>query len=699
MMYLLLMFMSLLVSIDASVMPTSMPSINYEALSTNTILDYTIEEEVGDMMSSISQAPSMQPTNYEQTSLLSNPTTIQPLDQLTDDLPLIKSFIDAPSTRPSHYPTRLSSPFRSSSQKKWGRFHWLLPGVSYGQHSSCLTSQTKTSCFVSTFHWSKYKTSTSNPSLSPKRIQIRNNPMLHPKQTTSITTSSLWSKGGNNIDLEDTNNEEQQLFLLPLAMYTVIPFIPSAVLSTLNDQYIAVKNEFNLAAASLLPSTPTDSLEYLSAQDIYNESMQKLFVLLLSKRLMLYFLATLATMYAGWRASGGVLAIRDGRFSGPGDHLDKLTEEVLKGKTSFGSTSSEEEEEEDDKKSDEDQLFATLVDDDVSNVSTKLALVLPLVLGASLSLSYLLTVITPSIEESASNGSFQDLLSSSSYLTSLLPSAVLCLLFTATELRFILPSSGKQQDSDSTTSTAPLLCAGNVFALAFVLIAYGATYYPTLSSIDLDLWPIQNSVNIALGATVARALSPFLLPTSSSSKSIRTVALALIGLTLFDAISTFGTVANAAETITTTQSVMETVARDKLSSGGWQPGLLEVIVGHNSQVTDALGLGDVVFPSALVAWGMVADNDSSQPQANGGEDGGGEDGKVSNDYSYTSSAVGGYVIGSFLTEIVGSFNLLGRGGLPALVFLVPSMLTAVSLMALSKGELNEVWGEEVTLEE
>ena len=665
MMY-LLMFMSSLVSIGASVsMPTSMPSsINYEVLSTKPIMDHTIEEEVGDMMSSISQAPSMQPTNYEQVATM--------------------------------HPTRMPSPFRRNylSSKEQGerfKFHWLLPAGSSG-YSSCLMSQTKTSCFVPTFHWSKFKAVSTIVLPAPKRIQTRSNSMLQPNQT-SIASSLLWSKGGNNIDLEGSN-KEQQLFLLPLAMYTVILFIPSAVLSTLNDQYIAVKNQFNIAAASLLPSTPTDSLEYLSAQDIYNESMQRLFVLLLSKRLMLYFLATLATLYAGWRASSGVLAIGDGRFSGPGDHLDKLTEEVLKGKTSFGKNDANVgSEEEDEKKSvDDNQLFATLVDDDVSNVSTKLALVLPLVLGTSLAFTYLLTVITitPSVEESASNGSFQDLLSSSSYLASLLPSAAICLLFTAAEFRFILPSSDKQQDSGSTTSTASLLCVGNVLALGYVLTAYGATYYPFQY---LDLWPIQNGVNIALGSTVARALCPFLMPTSSGSKSIRTVALALIGLTLFDAISTFGTVANAAESITTTQSVMETVARDKLSSGGWQPGLLEVIVGHNSKVTDALGLGDVVFPSSLVAWGMVVDNDSSQPQNNDSEDG-----KVSNDYSYASSAVGGYLIGSFLTEIVGSFNILGTGGLPALIFLVPSMLTTVSLMAWSKGELNEVWGDEVSLE-
>ena len=122
--YLLLMFMSLLVSIEASVsMPTSMPSINHEVLSTKITIEQNAVEELGDM-SSIALAPSMQPTNYEQTTLLSNPT----IETAT--------------------PTRLSSPFRSkhiSSQKQWRRFNCLFPGSSSGYvHSSCLMSQTQT---------------------------------------------------------------------------------------------------------------------------------------------------------------------------------------------------------------------------------------------------------------------------------------------------------------------------------------------------------------------------------------------------------------------------------------------------------------------------------------------------------------------------------------------------------------------------
>lgn len=123
---------------------------------------------------------------------------------------------------------------------------------------------------------------------------------------------------------------------------------------------------------------------------------------------------------------------------------------------------------------------------------------------------------------------------------------------------------------------------------------------------------------------------------------------------------------------------MEAVAQSKLAS--WQPGLLEVIIGHdNTKVTEALGLGDVVFPSILVAWGFMADHDDND-----------EDVGYS---SYASASVIGYIIGSFITEIVGSFDLLGiRSGLPALVFLIPSMLIAVTVMAWSRNELRDVWG-------
>mmetsp|Transcript_46822 Transcript_46822/g.99404 ORF Transcript_46822/g.99404 Transcript_46822/m.99404 type:complete len:309 (+) Transcript_46822:1-927(+) len=278
--------------------------------------------------------------------------------------------------------------------------------------------------------------------------------------------------------------------------------------------------------------------------------------------------------------------------------------------------------------------------------------------------------------------------------------------------------AGVQSSSESTTASK-LFCTGNVLALAYVAFAYVAKIHPTLSlgETKLDLWPLQNGVNIALATAVSRALSPFFIAkaspsstasdatSSAKSKSILTVALALLGLTLFDAVSTFGTVANAASAVDATDvaqqsmSVMETVARSRLadsSSTGatspsayvWQPGLLEIILGHDSsKATEALGVGDVVFPSVLVAWAFAADDvDSSDAgaEADPGESGG---------YSYAAASVAGYLLGSLATELVGSFSLLGtRSGLPALVFLVPSMLGVVTATAWSREELGEVWG-------
>jgi hypothetical protein len=180
------------------------------------------------------------------------------------------------------------------------------------------------------------------------------------------------------------------------------------------------------------------------------------------------------------------------------------------------------------------------------------------------------------------------------------------------------------------------------------------------------------------------------------------LALALIGVTMFDGISVFGTVANAAsiDTVATvaapTTSVMEKVATYKLESSSaqlWNPGLLSVIVGHNqnAKITEALGLGDVVFPACLVAWSCFADNVTTQTST--AIDNESVELPKGNRISYTSATTAGYVIGSAATEIVGSFSLLGSGrGLPALIFLIPAMLLAVTTLAYSRGELSEVWG-------
>ena len=532
-------------------------------------------------------------------------------------------------------------------------------------------------CFVSTFSCHNSKHTCTNNFSAALASKKRNTNCILIKRNNARGRTSLVLKEGEDVDLivdpnqgGNDNNDDQRL-IIPLIMYGLVPFIPSAVLSAFNDQYLYTKGQFNIAAASLTPNMPTDSAEYMASQGMYDDTMQQLFVLLLSKRLALYFLGTCLTVYAGWKAAMGIETIRKGTYSGPGDYLDKLSDEVL------GKIDSSKKEDED--KRDEDQLFATLVDGNASSVGTSLAIGLPLVLGASLATSYILTISRNAVETSGGGGAIQDVMSSP-YISTL-PTAILCLLFMAAEFRWALPSNDQANSNES-----PLLSAGNFLALLYVLGAYAAKSYPTISinGIDADIWPLQNGVNIALAVGVARAISPFLVPTTAG-KSIRTVALALTGLTMFDAISTFGTVANAADTITATaqssMSVMETVARDKLSS--WQPGLLEIILGHGTnRVSEALGLGDVVFPSILVSWGFVADNDNKE--SSGG-------------YTYASAAIVGYLFGSLATEIVGSFHLLGdRGGLPALVFLIPSMLFAVTLAAWSRDELNEVWGSVAT---
>ena len=527
------------------------------------------------------------------------------------------------------------------------------------------------------------------------------------------------------------NNKKKSQQLIPLLMYTVVPFLPAITVQSLNDQYQQMIQQFNIAASSL-PSTYNvadikDSIEYITASNLYNESMQSLLILLLSKRVALYFVATCTTMYAGYRASITICAISSGNLSGPGQALDNLNREVLKGESFIEMTTADNSNDDDvtmesmDLKNENENLFATLVDDNPqsTNVGSAIALILPLLLGASLALSYMLisffndggggsgASISASIIGDEYWTAIQGLLP---YLSSL-PSMVLCLFFVATEFRSV--SNNNKASADS----LPLLYAENIAALLYVAGAYIAKVYPTISigEWNLDLGPLQNGVNIAFGATVVRALAPFFIPTSKSNNStssldsapspsisIRTMALALIGVTMFDGISVFGTVANAAsiDTVATvaapTTSVMERVATYKLESSPaqlWNPGLLSVIVGHNqnAKITEALGLGDVVFPACLVAWSCFADNAMAQSQT--AIDNESVDLPKKNHISYTSATTAGYVIGSAATEIVGSFSLLGSGrGLPALIFLIPAMLLAVTTLAYSRGELSEVWG-------
>lgn len=459
---------------------------------------------------------------------------------------------------------------------------------------------------------------------------------------------------------DDEPPRSSPLRLFPVLQYGLVPFLPATLLEILNDNYQFAKDQFGASYAALPPDVAKDSSEYLLASSVYDDAMKKLFVLLLSKRLALYFLATTATLYAGWRASSSVAAVQNGVL-GVGSGLDRLNREILEGEAYSTAPTGEQPTENRD-------TFAFIVDQNPetsSNVAKGLAAVLPIILSGALATSYFAIGASSNLAASTEFGELPDVIKRYLPLLSSLPTIGVAMLFVAAEFRWAV--------CDETLPKSRLLCPANIAAFVYVSVAYVA------QSVNPTLLPLHNGVNFALAVAVSRALAPFLV--KESSRSLQFIAIALLGLTLFDVVSVFGTgaVANAA-TDETAVSVMETVARSKIAtstSSVWAPGLLEVTYGGKPP-TEALGLGDVVFPSLLLAWSFAVDSSDHCNKER---------------YGYTKAATLGYVLGSAATEIVGSFSILGeRAGLPALLFLVPCMLGAVTVSAWFRGELSEIYG-------
>lgn len=467
---------------------------------------------------------------------------------------------------------------------------------------------------------------------------------------------------------------------------------------------------------------------YRSTQDSY-----ALLSLLIAKRLCLYLLAIVGTAYAGWRGAAfvrneiarqsgddddGQGVVRIGADpAGAGSALDELNREILKGEIPSSSLFPVQALEEeggqlkqqqlqqalkDAKEKEDDQIFAALDGDE--KVGQTVALALPFILTGALSLSYILLQ-----GQDGENSTLQSISGLNSTIDmkalfamlSLISNSLVCLLFSSAEYRSFFVSSQQaiitdqmEDEEDKSFPLSKFVTVPNILALTSVL---AASILPLTQA-----WPFQNSINLAIAVTVTRALAPFLIGSPNAKKnvtSILTVALALSGLAIYDLASVLGTSlfavqpANALVDMASNQqgdgtflienissasssflvgdssSVMETVARAKFS-GPWQPGLLEmVLVGR---ISDVLGLGDIVFPACLVSWGFVMRN------------------------GYAAAAIGGYVLGSFGTEVVttlGPSSVVNQG-LPALIFIAPAMLGCVSLLALSRGEFEELWSKD-----
>lgn len=220
-------------------------------------------------------------------------------------------------------------------------------------------------------------------------------------------------------------------------------------------------------------------------------------------------------------------------------------------------------------------------------------------------------------------------------------------------------------------------------------------------------WPVHNIVNAAITINVSRVLQ------FPNLKWIIVLLTILMGYDLFFVVGTQQSTDGGV-------SIMESVAKAKLQtsisysptdmyvssieSGGlssldpyntamgvwsdifnliqsisWKPGLFEVAV--DNRVSDALGLGDVVFPGILSGWCLRYDNhrrgSGSDQSLDALESGSSSDSSssgldVKDRNALFDGSVLGYGIGCFACEIFQT-----GGGQPALLYLVPSMLFSI----------------------
>jgi len=195
------------------------------------------------------------------------------------------------------------------------------------------------------------------------------------------------------------------------------------------------------------------------------------------------------------------------------------------------------------------------------------------------------------------------------------------------------------------------------------------------------LWQAQNFVNMALAILVARAIQLNKFPAILGALSL---------LTLYDASSVFfiPAAANAMEYITATTpdntallsdasspaaSAMGSVAIQKLTSATFQPGLLVTKIGD--QLGGGLGLGDAVFPSLLVNFARRFDLEKE------------DDSSDKEQISLFKVSMTSYIIGCLACEFAPRVS----SGLPALVFIIPSMLVSVILASAASGDLADLW--------
>lgn len=414
-----------------------------------------------------------------------------------------------------------------------------------------------------------------------------------------------------------------------------------------------------------------------------SEQLAAVAVLFVSNRVYLYLLAVTIV----------VLAATRGATDSPqlGRRITDLTEEVLyrpsldKGTTGALTTTTRESQAVDESQpSDKPALIQSLttsgLEESLDQISTETqALILPLLVSFFLALSVFLlpfwTGSPPLVGETSSLGrDFSNLLST------------------------LVPTIGQVWNLGlltlSTRSEIRRLCYELQWFPDLVLIEWVAAMSITGLAYWGQLWPAQNFVNMALAITVSRAIqlnsfpavvgalglltvydatSVFLIPAANAISDLSFLEASNSIVSTSSSLSSSSLLSSSVDGASVGGSAMGSVALQKLTSGTFQPGLLVTKIG--TTLGGTLGLGDAVFPALLGTFVQRFDNfQQSRPT-------------TKRQVSLLTVSIIGYLLGCLACEFAPS---LSTSGLPALVFIIPSMLGSVVITSAITGQLGEL---------
>eukprot|EP01039_Chlorochromonas_danica_P004211 gene4208-4625_t len=300
------------------------------------------------------------------------------------------------------------------------------------------------------------------------------------------------------------------------------------------------------------------------------------------------------------------------------------------------------------KSPEEDEVYKSM---DAVVTENRMAWALPLLLLTALIATTFFLVASVSSSLSLPSLPFNPLLLAS------LPAVAVTFAFGRAEIQYFLKSIITQAWLSSSSLSA-LLATGICFA-AFSLPSNG------------DAWAVHNIANSLIAVSFARAV-PFI--------SFSALSLVAVGLAIYDSFTVLTKLPGGSVSIMETAASLgrnipledAKLAPDALinsaSLPAWRPGMLEIQLNH--QLTDGLGLGDVIFPGLLIAWALRFDSSSSASSK-----------------PLFSSALFGYVIGLLMSELLP----IASTGQPALLYVFPSIMLCLVACGLKEGKLKEMW--------